>query len=121
MKYLKQFIIGSSYPVLFSFYYSVKNSQPKKTYKYYNYTLAAPVWFGVWNIISLMLAERLNLTNNMRFILISIISSLSIMIIATKLKSYKFNSKEWRNYYFYILVKYLIVWNFVILNIEKNM
>ena len=66
MKYLKQFIIGSSYPVFFSFYYSVKNSQPKKTYKYYDYTLAAPVWFGVWNIISLILAERLNLTINMR-------------------------------------------------------
>jgi hypothetical protein len=121
MKYLKQFIIGSSYPVFFSFYYSVKNSQPKKTYKYYNYTLVAPVWFGVWNIISLLLAERLNLTNKMRFLLISLLSSLSIMIIATKLKSYKFNSKEWRNYYFYILVKYLIVWNIVILNIEKNM
>lgn len=121
MKYIKQFIIGSSYPVFFSFYYSVKNSQPKKTYKYYDYTMVAPLWFGLWNIISLIIAEKFNLSNRLRFILISLLSSVSIMIIATKLKSYKFNSQEWKKYYLYILVKYLVVWNIVIFNLENNM
>ena len=120
MKYLKQFIIGSSYPVFVSFFYSVQNFQPKKTYKYYDYTLVAPIWFGVWNIISLIIAEKFNLSNRYRFILVSLLSCLSIMIIATKLKSYKFNKKEWKNYYLYIFVKYIIVWNLVIYNIENN-
>ena len=53
MKYLKQFVIGSSYLVFFPFFYSVKNNQPKKTYNYYDYTLVSPLWFGIWNIISL--------------------------------------------------------------------
>ena len=119
MKYLKQFIIGSSYLVFFPFFYSVKNNQPKKTYNYYDYTLVSPLWFGIWNIISLIIAENLNLTLNQRFIVISIISSLSIMIIATYLKSYNFTKKEWKKYYIYIFLKYMFVWNIIILNIEK--
>ena len=58
MKYLKEFILGSSYLVFLPFYYTVYNSQSKKTYSYYQYTLAAPVWFGLWNIISLIIAEK---------------------------------------------------------------
>ena len=83
MKYLKQFVIGSSYIIFAPFYYAVENSQPKKTYSYYDYTLVAPVWFGIWNIISLKLAEYLKLTMRQRFLLVSILSSLSIMAIAT--------------------------------------
>ena len=41
MKYLKDFIIGSSIPVVALFYYYVYN-HPKKTYNYYPYTFIAP-------------------------------------------------------------------------------
>ena len=119
MKYLKQFIVGSSYLVFSPFYYAVHNNQPKKTYSYYKYTLLAPVWFGIWNIISLMLAEYFNLTMKMRFLIITILSSMSIMAIATYLKSYNFTKKEWLKYYLYIFIKYMLVWNIVIYNIEK--
>ena len=60
MKYLKQFVIGSSYLVFAPFFYAVENNQPKKTYDYYNYTLIAPIWFGVWNVLSLILSDFLN-------------------------------------------------------------
>ena len=119
MKYLKQFVVGSSFLVFLPFYYAVKNNQPKKTYSYYKYTLLAPVWFGIWNVISLILAEYFNLTMKMRFLLVSILSAISIMIIATYLKSYKFTTAEWREYYLYIFIKYMLVWNLVIYNIEK--
>ena len=119
MKYLKQFVIGSSYLIFAPFFYGVKNNQPKKTYDYYNYTLIAPVWFGIWNIISLYLAEVFNLTLTQRFFLVSILSALSVMTIATNLKSYKFSKKEWEKYYFNIIAKYLFIWNIVIFNIEK--
>ena len=119
MNYLKQFIIGSSYIVFFPFFYSVKNNQPKKNYKYQDYTLVAPLWFGLWNVISFQLAKYLNLTLKQRFILISIISSLSIMMIATYLNSYNFTKKEWKKYYIYIFIKYMFVWNIIIYNIEK--
>ena len=63
MKYLKEFIIGSSIMVVLPFYYIVYNSKSKKTYSYYLYTLAAPLWFGIWNIISLIIAEKFNLSS----------------------------------------------------------
>ena len=119
MKYLKQFVVGSSYLVFAHFYYAVQNNRPKKTYDYYNYTLIAPVWFGVWNIISVLLAEYFNLTQRQRFILISILSSISVMIIATYLKSYNYTTEEWINYYSYIFIKYMLIWNIVIYNLEK--
>lgn len=119
MTYLKSFIIGSSYPVFAPFYYAVYNSQPKKTYTYYNYTMIAPLWFGLWNIISLMLAKHFDLNLRMRYVLVSILSAFSIMIIATYLKSYDFTSTEWLKYYLYIFIKYLIVWNLIIYSIEK--
>ena len=119
MKYLKQFVIGSSYIIFAPFYYAVENSQPKKTYSYYNYTLVAPVWFGIWNIVSLKLAEYLKLTMHQRFLLVSILSSLSIMAIATYLKSYNFTKEEWRKYYLYIFIKYMLVWNVVMYSLEK--
>lgn len=119
MSYLKSFIIGSSYPIFVSFYYAVQNSQPKKTYSYYDYTMVAPVWFGLWNMMSLILAKHFKLSFRMRFLLVSILSAFSIMLISTTLKSYKFTKAEWLRYYIYIFVKYMIVWNLIIYNIEK--
>tara|TARA_Y100000310_G_C20285483_1_gene624669 strand:- start:64 stop:429 length:366 start_codon:yes stop_codon:yes gene_type:complete len=119
MKYLKQFVIGSSYLVFVPFYYAVQHQQPKKTYQYYDYTLIAPVWFGIWNIISLVLADYFDLTIRQRFILVSLLSSISVMIIATYLKSYTFTPDEWKQYYLKIFIKYMLVWNIVIGNIEK--
>ena len=98
MKYLKQFVIGSSFIVFAPFYYAVQNNQPKKTYDYYTYTFIAPVWFGVWNIISLILAQQLQLSMRERFLLISFLSSFSIMSIATYFKSYNFSPEEWKKY-----------------------
>lgn len=119
MKYLKQFIIGSSYLVFLPYFYSVEKSQNKKNYSYFDYTMVAPVWLGLWNVISLMIAEKFDLSMKMRFLIISILSSLSIMIIATLSESYNFTQKEWIEYYVYILIKYLLVWNVVVYNIEK--
>ena len=119
MKYIKEFVIGSSYIVFLPFFYAVENSQSKKTYTYYQYTLIAPVWFGIWNIISLIIAEYLGLSKRQRFFIISIISSLSIMLIASYFKTYNFTTSEWRKYYLYIFIKYFIVWNIVIFYLDK--
>ena len=62
MTYLREFIVGSSYFVFLPFFYIVKNSKIKRNYSYYQYTLVAPVWFGIWNIISLIIAEYFGLS-----------------------------------------------------------
>ncbi len=120
MKYLKQFVIGSSYLVFIPYFYSVMKSQSKKNYTYFNYTLVAPIWLGVWNVISLIIAEKFNLSMRMRFLVVSLISSLSIMLLATYLKSYDFDKNEWKKYYLYIFIKYLIIWNIIVYNIERH-
>ena len=121
MQYLKPFVIGSSALVVFPFYYAVHYHQPKKTYTYFTYTFVAPIWFGLWNIISLMIADYFNLSLRMRFFIISILSSISIMAIASHFKTYNFTHNEWFKYYTYIFVKYLIIWNIVIFYLEKYM
>ena len=122
MKYLKQFIVGSSAIITVPFFnYFVLNYHPKKNYSYSDYSLISPFWFAIWNVSSLVLAEYFNLTMRQRFFLISVISSISIMIIATYLKSYNFSKKEWKKYYLYIFIKYLLIWNILIYFIENNL
>jgi hypothetical protein len=119
MKYLKQFIIGSSYLVFAPHFYAVQNSQVK-TYGYYEYTMLAPIWLGMWNVISLILAEHFKLTMRKRFLLVSVLASISIMIIATFFKTYDLSPTEWLKYYIMIFLKYLFIWNVIVYNIEKN-
>ena len=119
MKYIKEFVIGSSLPVFLPFFYIVQNSKSIKTYSYYHYTLLAPLWFGLWNMISLIIAEKFGLSKRLRFLIISIISYLSILVIVTYTKKYKFTSAEWRKYYLNQLIRYFIVWNIVIYNLDK--
>jgi len=130
MKYLKQFVIGSSYLVFVSFFYEVSNNVPfmeyilnrklKINFKYSNYTFVAPLWFGLWNVISLIIAYKFNLTMKQRFLFISIISFLTLMFLQQLiLKPYNLTKIEWFKYYCYMFIKYLLIWNFVIYNIEK--
>jgi hypothetical protein len=119
MAYLKEFIIGSSYFVFLPFFYIVKYSTKEKNYSYYQYTLVAPVWFGIWNVISLIIAEYFGLSKRLRFLLISIISYLSILLIVSYFQTYKLSPVEWRKYYLSQLVRYLLIWNIVIFCLDK--
>ena len=116
MKYLKELIIGSSIIVVLPFYYGTYYNK-KKTYSYYSYTLAAPLWFGIWNIISLIIADKFNLSKRLRFFTISIISLLSIYFIAHFY--YDKTPKQWSFYYFQQFIKYMITWNIIIFYLDK--
>ena len=120
MKYLREFVIGSSVLVFLPFIYTVAFKTPKKNYSYENYSLLAPIWFGLWNVISLIIAEHFGLTMRMRFLIISILSCLSIITIVNILKSYNYSKEELRNYYIRIFIRYMITWNIVIYYLEKN-
>ena len=116
MKYLRDFIIGSSILIILPFYYGVYHNT-KKTYSYYNYTLLAPLWFGIFNIISLIIADRFNLSKRLRFFTISIISLLSIYVIAHFY--YDKTQKQWLFYYFQQFITYMIIWNIIIFYLDK--
>tara|TARA_B100000427_G_scaffold327563_1_gene338591 strand:- start:179 stop:601 length:423 start_codon:yes stop_codon:yes gene_type:complete len=118
MKYLKEFIVGSSFPVVASFYYGAYHRD--KNFEYFPYTLAAPLWFGIWNILSLFIAEKYKLSLRMRFLVVSILSVISIAILQqTILFPYNYTKEEWKEYYVYIVIKYMITWNLIIYYINK--
>lgn len=145
MKYLKQFVVGSCAFVFLPFFYNLNKIIEKKKsekldylisntdksapfwwpkeynyYSYERYTLTAPIYFGIWNIISLIISEKFNISMRNRFIIISIISSLYTMTLVTYYNMYDYKIKrEYIRYYIKIFISYMIIWNIVIYNIEK--
>lgn len=120
MNLLRHFIIGGSFPIVFSFYYSVFYQQPKKNYSYFNYSMIAPVYLGLFNVILNVVGNKYKWSMLKRYLIFSIISWLTTITISTNLKSYNFTPKEWNRYYIYLLTKYIIVWNILVINLEKN-
>ena len=106
MKYLKQFIVGSSIPIVFLFYLGFKQLK-KDNDLYFKYTFLAPLWFGIFNVISLYIAETYKLSMDMRFLFISILTYLLIISFNTYNQVYDFTKKEWIKYYIGMLALYL--------------
>ena len=152
MKYLKEFIIGSSFPTFFIFFIIVyENIQRKKQtnleyleylkekkpqaalfpwnkiskygyFTYYSYTLRHPIYLGVMNIISLIIADHFKLSKRIRFVIIAIISSIIIMITTTIDNIYNWTTKrEQIQYYINLFIGYMFLWNIIVYNIDKYM
>ena len=117
MKYLKQFISASSFPVFATFFYLF--NKVKKGDVYYKYTLIAPIWLGLWNVLSFMFAEHFNISMKTRFFITSLLSYLVVISYSTINNFYDFNNKEWIKYYLIMFFLYMFTWNIVIYNIEK--
>ena len=80
MKYLKQFVIGSCAIIYLPFWYLTgKYKYRKYSYKYY--TLSMPFAIGIWNVISLIIAEYIGLSMRLRFMIISIIHYIGLIIL----------------------------------------
>ena len=116
MKYLEKFVIASSYIVFLPFFYVFYNLKKES---YFNYTLLAPLWFGVWNVISFIISKHYGLSLRSRFILVSFISYSVIISYASYKDFYNFTKKQWCKYYILMLITYLVTWNVVIYNIEN--
>ena len=55
MKYLKQFVIGSSWLVVIHFLYMAAYHRPNKNWLYKNYSLVVSFSFGIYNVLSLII------------------------------------------------------------------
>lgn len=117
MLYLKQFVIGSCALVflpLYMGYYKLK----RKENSFYKYTIITPLWFGLWNVLSLIVAKQFNLNMRTRFLLVSILSYLSTLTYVVNNNIYDFTETDWHYYYVLLLFTYLFIWNIVIYNLE---
>lgn len=107
MSNIKQFLIGSSYPITLFFFISVMNiSDTIKNYSYQKYTIIAPLYIGLMNVIAY----------NTSYELISIISPLIVFIFAYYTKSYNFTKSEWLFYFFRLLFNHFVLFYFILRN-----
>jgi len=116
--YLKEFVIGSSYPVSLLFFLVVMNISDKN-YSYESYTLIAPVYLGLMNVLSAYLQNKFDLTLRERFYLIGIISPVIIVLFAYFYKAYPFTTtKQWLTYAIRLIIKHFLIFNLIVYNLE---
>ena len=119
-KYLKSFVIGSSYPVfLFPCYNVSKMGSSERNYTYQTYTFIAPLYIGIMNVLSLYLASQLSLSLIQRYYLISIISATIVCLFSTYRKAYNYSQKQWIFYYIRIFALHTFLYTVIIYSIEK--
>ncbi len=69
MGYIREFVIGSSFPVFLPHFIAVAGlDESKLNYTYKQYTFIAPLYYGLMNVISLLLAIRLKLSDRQRYL-----------------------------------------------------
>ena len=133
MKYIKDFLIGASFILwphksLWKYTDNIDRptwlKSPDKivgtyTIKRYNYwKTIMSLWFGSWNVISRIIAEKYGLSKHVRFLVILLVSLLCQLILVCTLKVYELTTDEWIQYSSSRLIAYLFVW-FAIYNLDK--
>ena len=122
MKYLKEFIIGSSAFAVVPWLWSqsfLRSEEGTVNYDYYDFSLFMPVRRGLWNVFSLIISDYFGLTLRMRFLLITFIDWIITIITVKLFNKYNYDKEGWNRYYKNLLIKYMIHWNIIIYNLEK--
>jgi len=121
-QYLRAFVIGSSFFVFIPYFMAVKSFDKKLVnYSYENYTLYAPIGLGLYNVISLYIANKFNLTKKNRFLLISILAPTLVVLTVYFLKAYNYTSmQQWCNHIWKLYLLYFVVFNFVVYYLDKH-
>ena len=121
-QYLRAFVIGSSFFVFISYFIAVKSFDKKLVnYSYENYTLYAPIGLGLYNVLSLYIANQFNLTKRNRFFLISLLAPTLVVLTVYFLKAYNYTTiQQWFNHIWKLYLLYFIVFNFVVYYLDKH-
>ena len=118
-KYLKSFVIGSSFPV-FSLWFLRYQTIKKKKWTYESATIINPLYFGLMNTLSVYLAEKYKWNLRKRFVIISILSTLFLVILTTTFNFYSFTEiSQYFKYYLRIFISHFITYNVIIYHLTK--
>ncbi len=121
-EYIRSFIIGTSLLVVLQFYLSVRHiSDTVKNYSYKNYTIIAPLYFGIMNALSLYVGKKYGWSLRERLFYTSIFSGLFVPLFTYATKSYNFkNISEWVTYAIKVFIRHFITYNLIIYSIENH-
>jgi len=119
-EYLRAFVIGSCFFVIFPYFYAVSNFDPSKSnIDYISYTYYAPVGLGLFNVLSLFVAKQFHLTKRMRFITIGILAPSIITLLIIFRGVYNYTIDEWIRHIFNLYLFYLFLFNCVVYLLDK--
>jgi len=120
-QYLRAFVIGSSFFVFIPYFIAVKSFDKKLVnYTYENYTLYAPIGLGLYNVLSLYIANKFSLTKRNRFLLISILAPTLVALTVYFLKAYNYSTvHQWFNHIWKLYLMYFVIFNFVVYYLDK--
>ena len=120
-KYLRSFIIGSSYPVFILYFLVVRYIVKKNVYKFNDYVIIAPLALGVFNMLSLYISEIYHIDLRKRLLVTSMVLPIVIFMFGYLTKQYSFKkAKEWLWYYVNLCIIYLIVFNIIVYYLESH-
>jgi hypothetical protein len=121
-QYLRAFVIGSSFFVFIPYFIAVKSFDKKLVnYTYENYTLYAPIGLGLYNVLSLYIANKFNLTKRNRFFLISILAPTLVALTVYFLKAYNYTTlDQWFNHIWKLYLLYFVVFNLIVYYLDKH-
>jgi hypothetical protein len=115
MEYLRAFVIGSSFPVFLPHFITVANLDERDlNYTYKQYTFVAPLYYGVMNMVSLLLAKQLKLSDRQRYLLIGTLSPLIVLLFSYTFETYDYQGTEWLTYGAGLFVKHFLIWNIIV-------
>ena len=119
-EYLRAFVIGSCFFVIFPFFYSVSNfDNSNSNIDYILYTYYAPLCLWLFNVLSLFIAKQFHLTKRLRFITIGIIAPSIVATTILSTKTYNYTISEWIHHIFILYLFYLFIFNFIVYLLDK--
>ena len=79
---LKSFIVGSSFPIFFPFFYAVSQFDSSFfNFEYKNYTFIAPLFLGLANVAFLVAQNVWKWSDSMRFFLMGTLTPMFVLAI----------------------------------------
>ena len=121
MKYLLEFLTGSS-PIVFLPYFTFvynKINTKDLNFNYFIYTICMPIGCGLWNVLGKYLQDVFKYSNVMRFFVISQISFFTLLITLLTFKLYNYNFSQWIVHFIGVYIFYLLTYMVTINLTEK--
>ncbi len=134
-KYLRAFIVGSSFVAILPFFLIVNSANlkiseyihlfkilapHKRHYSFEQYVFIAPLFLGFTNMLSLYISTKYNILESNRYLWCSLLVPTFVILFSFIGKFYSFNQTEWINYTLIIYSGHFIFWNYIVPYLENN-
>ena len=119
--YLRAFVIGSSFYVFFLFFFFVSQFDPKKFhYSYKNYTLIAPLFLGIMNMVALWMERTWHLTRRMKYFIVSILAPLCVLTVVYLANIYTYTRADWISHIISMFIVYSFICNVILYELDSR-